>query len=397
MTAPKPEPPPQVSAYPMFGTDRDGNYILGVIAKRSYVAIASGECVPAREQALLNFEPIEDPENPALILADTDLWLDKLLTDVVVLGHAWNHPRTPSFAAEVRVGRHPVKQVIAHGERRCSITTTGRLAFSSPSLVDRVPLSYAMAYGGVDLAAEARIGFPELAYAPSLPEDERDAAMAAVSPFRYGRNPAGRGFLIDDTPEAIDALALPQLEDPADMLTPDRVVVRDPWHWPLQPLPGSLDWLAHGLFPRLGWFGHAPDWDPADIDHLRPAFPEVRFGHADPSIFDLDRDIQHGTDRRALQGASLGLRFGPLDGNESITLNNLHAELPSWTVRLPGQRPRLEIDDRKGGLISLRPRLHTIVIEPDRWAVTLLWAGFAPARRPYMPEELGRMPFLADW
>lgn len=394
---PGPPPLPEVAAHPMCGVDRAGNGLLAVLAKRTYVAIADGSCVPASKPALLNFEPVPDPEHPALILADTDIWLDKLATDVVVRGHAWNHPRKPSFAAEVRVGRHPAKQVVACGERRCRITAAGRVAFSPPSVIDRVPLSYAFAYGGIDERAEQRIGFPEQVYARFLPEDQRDLAMAAVSPFRYARNPAGRGFLVDATPEAVDALALPQLEDPHDLLTPERLVVDDPWHWPLQPLPCSLDWLPHGLFPRLGWFGHTPDWDPEDIGHLRPTFPEIRLGHAEPGIFDLERDLRACFDRRALQGASLGLRFPGLEGDERIALTHLHPELPSWVIRLPGERPELAVDDRRGGLTRLRPHLHSVLIEPDLWRVTLLWAGHTPARRPYMLEELARMPFLAEW
>ncbi|MCC6554755.1 MAG: hypothetical protein IT372_17410 [Polyangiaceae bacterium] len=45
----------------------------------------------------------------------------------------------------------------------------------------------------------------------------------------------------------------------------------------------------------------------------------------------------------------------------------------------------------------MRPHLHSVLIEPDLWRVTLLWAGHTPARRPYMLEELARMPFLAEW
>lgn len=390
-------PHPEVSAYPMSGIDRDGKYILGVIAKRRYIAVQSGECVPAREQSHLNFEPIFDPDHPELILADTDLWLDKPMTDVVVRGHAWNHARRPSFAAALRVGRHPVKQLVVHGERTCRLSKMGRIEFSHPTTVDRVPLTYAFAYGGVDRAAEARIGFPELELAPSLPPEQREAAMAALNPFRYPRNPTGLGFLVDDTPAALDMLKLPQLEDPDDMLTPERLVVSDPWHWPLQPIPASLDWLPHTFFPRVGWFGHTPDWDSEDIGHHFLQFPEIRLGHATREIFELTDDLNVRFDRLALQGASLGLRLGPLMGDERVTLKNLHIEIPTWTLHLPGERPHLAIDDRAGGLTKLRPRLHSIIIEPDVWQVSMVWVGITAARRPYLIDELAKMPFLAEW
>ncbi|WP_394844387.1 DUF2169 domain-containing protein [Pendulispora brunnea] len=389
---------PKVSAYPLSAPDRNGAHALGVVAKRSYGVLSSGQCTPAPEEALLNFAPIDDPDHPDLIEEDSDLWPDKLLTDVVVRGHAWNHPRTLSFHAEVYLNRHLMKRVLVSGERRCFVNAGGQLAFTPPSLVDRVKLSYALAYGGEDRAAEERVGFPEQPFIELLAEDQRAAATVAASPYRYARNHAGRGFIIDATAEALEALALPQLEDPADRLTPERLIVHDPWHWPLQPLPASLDFLGHGMFPRIGWFGHTPDWDPQEIGHLSAHFPEFRLGHATTNIFDLsDEDFTKRFDRLAFQGASLGLRVGPLQGGEWLTLVNLHPSVPNWTLQLPVERPRLAVDDRQGGLTPLKARLQTVLVEPDRWRVTMVWAGFARALRPYLPQELARMPFQAQW
>src|SRR5690606_41449462 len=72
-----------------------------------------------------------------------------------------------------------------------------------------------------------------------------------------------------------------------------------------------------------------------------------------PILFDLDRPRLQAFDRRALDGASLGLRFPYLDGGETLVLDNLHPQLPRWTVRLPGERPQLAVDDRNGGLTRL--------------------------------------------
>jgi hypothetical protein len=41
--------------------------------------------------------------------------------------------------------------------------------------------------------------------------------------------------------------------------------------------------------------------------------------------------------------------------------------------------------------------LHHVVIRPDDDRVILLWRGHAPTRRPYMPEELDRMPYRVEW
>lgn len=121
-----------------------------------------------------------------------------------------------------------------------------------------------------------------------------------------------------------ERLELPNLEDPRDLLEPERLVVGDPEHWPLQPLPASFHWLEHGAFPRLGWFGETPTWDAEELAQLVSTFPEVRFGYGTPELFRQDGSIEERFDRRALNGASLGLRLSKLRGNERFILIHLH-------------------------------------------------------------------------
>jgi hypothetical protein len=233
-----------------------------------------------------------------------------------------------------------------------------------------------------------------------FPAAQRELILAAASPWRYPRNRAGRGYIVEEHPESIEAVELPNLEDPADLLTPERLVLGDPWYWPIQPLPASLDWLEYGAFPRLGWFGQTPEWEDEALAAYLDAFAEVRFGYADRRIFLHEPnmlELAEYFDRRALNGASLGLRFPYLNGNEAIELTHLHPEAPTWTLRLPGERPTLWVDDRSGGLDELRARLYTVQIEPDEGRVSVVWAGFTRARRPYLEHELLAMPKLVEW
>jgi hypothetical protein len=377
--------------------DRTRNFALGVVAKRTYRIMPTGECVLSREQVPLVDEPVEHPESRELIVADTDVLLDKPETDVVILGHTWNHPGRLSWTASVQVGRHPPCELSVFGDRRVTIGSAGRLFFSQPDYRDSVPLSYMFAYGGCDERAEREGGFVLEGLASQIPEEERELALAAASPWRYPRNRAGRGYLVEDHPESIEALSLPNLEDPRDLLTPARLVVHDPAHWPLQPLPASFDWLEHDAFPRVGWFGDTPEWDPEDIGRHIDAFPEVRFGYAGREIFVMDRRIDEAFDRRALNGASLGLRFDYLGGNEKLTLTNLHQSHPRLTVQLPGERPKLWVDDRNGGVAPLKPRLYSVILQPDDGIVSLVWTGFGKGLRVYLPAELEKMPFLVEW
>lgn len=392
-----PVPPHHRLARPVCGMDRTRNFALGVVAKRTYRIMPTGECVLAREQVPLVDEPAEHPESRQLIVADTDVLLDKPETDVVVVGRTWNHPGRLSWTASVQVGRHPSRDLSVFGDRRVTIDSRGHLLFSQPDYRDSVPLSYLFAYGGCDERAEREGGFLLEGLASQIPESERELALAAASPWRYPRNPAGRGYLVEDHPESIEALALPNLEDPRDLLTPARLIVHDPAHWPLQPLPASLDWLEHGAFPRVGWFGDTPDWDPEDIGQHIDAFPEIRFGYAGRELFVMGRRIDEAFDRRALNGASLGLRFEYLGGNEKITLVNLHQNHPRLTVQLPGERPKLWVDDRNGGVTPLKARLYSVILQPDDGIVSLVWTGFGKGLRVYLPAELEKMPFLVEW
>ena len=67
------------------------------------------------------------------------------------------------------------------------------------------------------------------------------------------------------------------------------------------------------------------------------------------------------------------------------------------TVQLPGERPKLWVDDRNGGVTPLKPRLYSVILQPDDGIVSLVWAGFGKGLRVYLPAELEKMPFLVEW
>lgn len=388
---------PNAMAAPISAVDRNGRFVLGVVAKRTYKALVSGECLVAEDQSPLVLEPVEDPMEPELILADAEIWLDKLFTDVIVCGHTWNHEATPQWQCSVTVAQYPSKRVLASGDRSCTITATNRIVFSQPLPAEKIPLSYRFAYGGVDIEAEREAGSELAPLAEYIPEEDRDRAMAAASMWRYPRNRAGRGYLIDANRYSIETLMLPNLEDLNDQLTPERLIVEDPWLWPLQPLPASFNWLEHGMFPRLGWFGETPDWDSDTIGNRIDSFPEIKFGYAEPNLFTVGNPPRDKFDRQALNGASLGMRFPYLRGDEPIILTDLHPELKTWTVKLPGVKPNLAVDNRDGGLTHLDAQLYNVLIEPDEDRISLVFAGFSRAKRPYIEDELKEMPFLAEW
>lgn len=379
------------TAIQISARDSAGAWILSVVAKRTY-SFRSGRCVPAEQQIPLVVEPLYDKATGTVLEVDTDLWPFKPLTDVVVNGHAYNHPGRPAFSIGVRVDRTS-KLVQVFGDRRASLGVNGQVLFSKPTMLEKVPLSYAYAYGGRDAVTEASYGNPVEALKPYLGPETTDQQISAASPFVYPKNPAGRGYVVENTAAAVEAARLPNLEHPGDLLTPDRLVAGDTGRWPLQPVPASLGWLDYGAFPRMAWMGLIPDHD----ETVNPrAMGEVRLGYV---AADVLQDKKH-TDPITLQGtngASLGLRLPHLRGGEEVELLNVSGALEELRFRLPTERPDLWVDGRNGKLAATEAVIHAVVIEPDQNRLTVTWRGSAPALRAYGNDEVAKMPFAALW
>lgn len=371
----------QVSAY-----DPDGRPVLAVLAKRTYSIGSDGRCNLADEQLPLLLDAENDPNRPNRLEHDTDLFPYKLQTDVVVKGHAHVFPARPRFDAGVEIAGAK-KTVAVIGDRMCALGG-GEIMFTPPAPTDRVPLRYDRAYGGTDKAALAKYGDPAEELRPYLPPNESPPADVFYS---YPRNPCGTGYLFEATVESVNQLVLPNLEDPQDLLTPQRLLVGRIGAWSRMPIPHGFDWTFHGSFPRVAYIGIAPLHDPTD-----GPLPEALRGWAPDGLLD-GRSVAEKFSFRFANGASLGLQLPYLRGDEPIRLTHIHPKHARFVVQLPGSRPKIWTDGRKGTLKETVPVIHTVVIEPDIDRVTVLWRGSAVAIRPYLPEELEKMPFRVEW
>jgi hypothetical protein len=187
----------------------------------------------------------------------------------------------------------------------------------------------------------------------------------------------------------VERLVLPNFEDPHDRLTPERLCVGAMGRWPRQPIPQGFGWFGLMWFPRSAYFGMVPEHDPLDAP-----FAEGARGYSPPEL--LQARWQQ-VSPRAANGASPGLALPYLRGNETIRIEHLHPQRPSLEIRLPGERPTMRADGRQGKMLDTEPVIHTVLIEPDEDRVSIVWRGSAPALRPYLPEELARMPFQVRW
>jgi hypothetical protein len=372
----------QVSAY-----DPENRFIVSVLAKRTYHIEPNGRCVPAEEQMPLVNDVRNDPQCPGLLAHDCDLFAFKLATDVILRGHAYSRPPCPRFEASLKIGK-VTRSILVQGERKCQRSAGGCLTFSEPKPIERVPLRYDKAYGGRDVAMEAKYGNPYLELGPYVPANWD---LGRASPYLYPRNPCGVGYLIEPTPEAVEQVTLPNLEDPADPLTPERLVVGQAGQWPCMPTPQAFDWINYGWFPRLAYVGVVPRFDSP-----RQPVPEVARGLAPADILQAAPQFQK-FDFRFANGASPGLQLPYLRGDESCLLINLHPREPRFGFQLPGDVPRISTDGRNGKLNKTTPVLHTLLMEPDESRLTVVWRGSSPALRLYTPLELEAMPFRVEW
>ncbi len=197
--------------------------------------------------------------------------------------------------------------------------------------------------------------------------------------------------MVDLSRAGLDSLELPNLEDPAELLSPTRIAAGDRYSWAKMPVPACTDWMNLTWFPRLTYFGL-----PTPTVRLNSTFTENRRGAYDGDFLQEKKPPQN-FDWLCTNGASLGMQSDYLRGDESGRLINMHPEKNMFDFRLPGKVPALYADGRNGKLIQTVPVLHTVVIRPEENRLTLLWKGSVKAIRPYSEAELKSMPFEVKW
>lgn len=373
----------------LSGQGPDSAFLLSVLAKRTYTIGKDGYCRPAETQIPLITDHQYSDTFPDLLKWDFDLYPYKLYTDVIVKGVARSPRPVARFNAEVNIGRHTASAQII-GPRKAYRLAGGTLAFSDPEPIDEVELTYTNAYGGGDPEAEA-------AFVERLEKELKEALpntglANSASPFFYPRNPVGKGFLLEATPDKLEQLELPSIEDPKDLLTPDRLEVKTVGNWVNLPLPRCFDFVDVTWFPRVAYMGGMPY-----LAKENNRFPEWGRGWGEPHFDPNDMESVQSGHFRMANGASLGLQLPYLKGNEKVRLVNIHPEFSDFSFRLPNEVPMLKVDGRNGKLKKTTPVIHTVVIEPELSRLTVLWRGSSRALRPYMEKELEEMPFEVKW
>ena len=350
------------------GQSPEGQHIYSLLTKRTYDIVpgkaapgASHTCVRAEEDRKLNGSDVYfgDPMN-STVRFETDYIPYKLQTDVAFDGKAYSVGGIPvnSLLTAITVGTRR-KELLIVGDRICRYVDGGRIAATAPAPFATMELRGENAYGGVDVYTD-----PKLAYA-------------------YPRNHLGKGFVVKPTPKTLFNLPLPNLEDPKDRITAERLCIQEFKNWEKQPAPAGFGWSNKYSDPRSKLMGVMPA-DEALEKELREANAAL-LGKKDRDLY-----MAHPLPRmdfRFFNGAAPGLSFPYLTGNETIRLENLTPE-GILEFQLPGlaERPKVHVDM---GLGPQDPEsfLHTVQIHGETRQVDLVWRACVNYPGPdWLPE-----------
>lgn len=348
------------------------------LVKLTYRIEDNGPCRLTTPEPLL-FDFLHDDGLEPKLPTGSDFWPHKLATDVVVLGSALAPAGKPCRSMEVHVSIGGlVKRVSVFGRREIRWSATNRIEIAAPEPFTEMPLVHANAYGGLD---------PRV----PIPEAERDAYMALAEqglafdhPGSYPRNLVGKGYLV--VPGPILGLEMPNLEDPQDLLTANRLVVGSPENWYRQPLPWNFAWTNPLMYPRQLFLG-ADAWHPCRELQL---LPEVRRGLVSIAALQAARR-QDELHPEYFQEASLGMVIrSPLAG-QRVTVTGMNAEMPTMGFTVPPD-PSIEftVDGRR---TLAKPMISSLVVKPgDRTFAIVYCAKLTPLPRKFIPEVHASIP-----
>ena len=333
------------------GQAPDGAPILSVLVKRSYRLVTGGraERLECAQPLVPGDRHFGDPMN-STVAFESDHVPFKPSTDIVVHATAHTISGAPAqqIIASVVVGTKR-KDMVMIGKRQARFREGGDPVFTDPEPFRTMPVRYELAYGGVDVRSDPSLAFP------------------------YARNHLGCGFVVRNVKEAVDGLALPNIEAPDDRLAPERLCCGHVMHWERQPQPDGLGWYSKYWQPRAAKAGVMPG-DRAFEQQLRRQYAQVvppaqRADYEKTGLPDIDFTF--------FNGASRGLILPYLERGERLAFRNLH---PSGDIigALPEEWPIVTLDIGRGMPQPSRGVLQTVLVRLDALEIDLVWRAAFP-------------------
>ncbi len=328
------------------GNAPDGGPILSVLAKKMF-RICHGEMAIEDTLASNRWCEVDQhwganhPATDATKL-ESDLVAWKPCTDVVVIGEACapRGKKARFFDAGIRVGNFQ-KSVRVFGNRKIRPKTFG-FEFSEPELFETMPVHYGLAYGGRHLRS-----------------DKGDELV-------YPRNPVGKGFVVQASREELASLVLPNLENPAKILTPETLSLKSFEHWVEAPEPWALGYTSRNFHPRVRLAGLPPGQAmEAEIVRLQSVVA------SNGEVVLPPTPVLHPEYHC---GASKGLVLPHLRGDEMVVLGYMDPDHPVFQFQLPKSRPAARMDVGMGWE-WMDMVLQSLVIFKGSNQLEMVWRG----------------------
>ena len=261
-------------------------------------------------------EPIKEDEywaDPAesSIKSASDFHLGKPFTDIIMNGHACAPEGTQATQLDATLNIGQVhKTVRVFGNREWQ---NGQI--TAPVPFKTMPVVYEKAYGGVHV-------------------EEGQVLSSEV------RNPVGTGHAGKRKSSEMTGVALPNIEDPAQLINS----IAD------QPMPAGFSYLAPTWQPRVNFVGTYDDaWKTTRAPYLPEDFDKRFFNMAHPDL----------------------VYPGFLQGGESVQISNMHPR-GNLQFNIPQIRlvSRVDVNNR-----TENPEFYmeTLILEPNQLQLAMVW------------------------
>lgn len=287
-----------------------GSDVVTLVVKATFSILEDGRCVPAEEQVAIRYneELTGEKDDAPSALLPADVVPEKHGSDVIVSGHAYFDAGATQVTTNVQIGDVSAP-LLVHGPRYFE-SVLGSVRIGPAQRVDRVPLVYEKAYGGMS-------------------EDLQHVEE---------RNPAGVG--VTSNAKLLDGKPAPQIEHP----NKPHQSGKDS-HAPVGYAPIMPYWE-----PRRSHFGTLDDSYFKQRMPLLPKDFSLRYhNQAHPSLV-LNRRLQAGETLNLL----------------GVTPERLlRFQLPAWPLTIRAFRDQGPTELR-------RPAPDTVIVQPENRRVEMV-------------------------
>jgi hypothetical protein len=309
-----------INAQPFLLMDRIGAETLLLVLKGTWSIGVNGKLAVSEDQVPIHLSPLYRGAPGSSSLAyDSDIVLSKPGTDCALIGHAWA-PNSRSTQVDVIFSVGPIcHKARVFGERRWIKHGWNAPTISAGAPFEKIALTWEHAFGGADCSAQ----------------DPTNHAFCL-------ENPVGRGMMSRRSNLYLDALLLPNIENPADLISKPGQ----------SPKPTGFGMIAPYWQPRASYAGTYDENWRRNVSPLPPADLDPRFYSSSPPGLCTPTHLT-GTEQVMVEGAT----------QEGTLCFELPAAKPLAYIR----------HGRNEEVVGLQ--LDTLIVEPDVARVVLVWRG----------------------